>query len=112
MSTISPTTGLDSLTIRAAEYGDRDQLIRLAQRDSSEVPDGALVVGEIGGEIRAAVAVQNGRTIADPFSSTSDLIALLHARADQIARARRRRLRVVARSAQPSGWRSVGLREA
>ena len=92
------TTGLDELTIRAADYGDRDELIRLAQRDSSAVPDGALVVGEIGGSIRAAVAVETGRTIADPFTRTSDLVALLHTRADQIGRARRRQLHLVARS--------------
>jgi len=92
------TTDLDKLTIRTAEYGDRDELIRLAQRDATTVPDGALVVGEIGGRIRAAVAIESGRTIADPFSRTTDLVALLHARVDQITRARRRELRVVARN--------------
>ena len=43
------------------------------------------------GEIRAAVAVESGRAIADPFRPTADLVALLRARAAQIRRRRRRR---------------------
>ncbi len=96
MSTMTGT--IESMTIRPAGYGDRGQLIELAQRDSASVPDGALLVAEVDGSIRAAVAIGSGRTIADPFTATSDLLGMLHARADQLDRRRRKDLRLVAQS--------------
>ena len=110
---MSNTIGtIESMTIRAADYGDRAQLIELAQRDSSRIPDGALLVAEVGGSIRAAVAVQGGRTIADPFSPTADMIGMLHARADQLDRRRRKDLRIVASSAGNVGRIPLSARAA
>ena len=91
------------MTIRRATYGDRHALIRLAQRDSARVPDGPLVIGEVGGVVRAAVAVAGGAAIADPFHRTAELVALLRERAEQIRDARlgdgrRRPMRLVART--------------
>ncbi|MQA74764.1 MAG: hypothetical protein GEU88_10570 [Solirubrobacterales bacterium] len=92
------------LTIREAAVEDRDAVLRLAQRDSATVPAGRLLVGEVDGELRAAVALAGGEAIADPFRPTAELVALLRARAAQI-RGGVRGPRVVARTpvARPQG---------
>jgi hypothetical protein len=95
---ITQTKDVLQVTIREAHAGDAEALQRVAQLDSAELPTGALLVGEVGAELRAAVAIDSGRTIADPFNPTSELVALLHARADQIRRARSKPLRIVART--------------
>jgi hypothetical protein len=87
--------------IREATDADREALVRIAQRDSKLVPAGALIVAETGGELRAAVEIDTGRTIADPFRHTADLLGLLRARADQLRASRGRPLRVVAQTPAP-----------
>ena len=86
--------GLEPLAIRAATAADRMALLRLAQRDSAAAPAGTVLVAESRGAIRAALALESGRAIADPFQPTADLVALLRARA--AGRASRR--------AAHSGW--------
>jgi len=57
-----------------------------------------MLVGEIDGKILAAVPLNGGRAIADPFAATADLVDLLQARVELIspqrARVRRPRLRL------------------
>jgi hypothetical protein len=89
------------VTIREASFQDRDALRRLAERDSAPVPSGRLLLGEVDGELRAAVAVGGGDAIADPFHHTAELVDLLRARAEQIDS--RRSLRVIARSPALAG---------
>lgn len=89
MSNISLT---DTITIRAATPADRDRLSRLAQRDSATVPAGPLLVAESDGAIRAAIAVETGRLIADPFHPTAALAELLRTRAGSVRRPARLRL--------------------
>jgi hypothetical protein len=90
------------VTVRPADDADRDALRRLAGLDSAEVPPGRLLVADSGGELRAAVAIDTGVAIADPFHPTADLVALLRARALQLKAPERastgRRARVVLRS--------------
>jgi hypothetical protein len=76
------------VTMRVAGPTDRDAVARLAALDSQRVPAGELLVGEVGGEIRAAVPVAGGPAIADPFRLTGDVVALLRERAGQMAAAR------------------------
>ena len=90
--------GSGPVTIREASFEDGDALRRLAQLDSAEVPSGRLLVGEVGGELRAAVALAGGAAIADPFHHTAELVDLLRARARQIRGPSQRPLRVIARS--------------
>jgi hypothetical protein len=105
-----------SITIRHARDEDSAALKRLAQRDSSVLPCGELLVAAVGGELRAAVPVAGGETIADPFHPTAELIRLLSARAAQLRRAngtgpgsrvidvlRRRRRGSATLSPQPAG---------
>jgi hypothetical protein len=42
-------------------------------------------VAEVGGEIVAALAIETGSVIANPFRNTAQLVALLRLRADQLS---------------------------
>jgi hypothetical protein len=87
----------EAITIRTATDRDRTPLARLAQRDSRPVPGGPLLIAESEGSIRAALALDTGAVIADPFHRTRPLVDLLRARATQAA-PRDRGLRIVASS--------------
>jgi hypothetical protein len=78
------TSESDSITIRHARAQDADAIARLAQRDTADVPEGDLLVATVGGELRVAVSVERGETIADPFHPTSELVRLLTARSAQL----------------------------
>jgi len=71
------------ISIRAATTGDGPALARLAALDSAPVPFGPVLLAEVDGEPRAALSVDEGRVIGDPFTRTSELVELLrvHARA-------------------------------
>lgn len=74
-----------ALTIRMAVAADGVELRRLAYLDSALPLGGAKLVAELGGEIVAAVALDDGRVIADPFRHTADIVELLRVRAEQFA---------------------------
>jgi hypothetical protein len=78
-----------TFTIRDADAGDRPQLDRLAALDSSVVPPGSLLIGELDGRPAAALSLSDGAVIADPFLPTAELLTLMRGRARQCARARR-----------------------
>jgi hypothetical protein len=85
------------VTIRYARTADADALDRLAQLDSQSAPDGPVLVGDVGGEIWAAVSLSDYQVIADPFRPSGELAFLLVERARQLrsrdGRRRRRALR-------------------
>ena len=64
-------------------------LARLAQLDGAPRPVGAVLVAELDGEIVAAVPVEGGRAIADPFRPTAELVELLNTRTRKPASSRR-----------------------
>jgi hypothetical protein len=72
MNTIAPV-----ITLRRAAPDDELDVIRLAALDSAAVPPTPLLLGEVDGELRAAVSLRTGSAIADPFSRTADLVELL-----------------------------------
>jgi hypothetical protein len=74
------------VTIRDAVRNDVDALERLAQLDSARRPDYPLIVAEVGGEVRAAYSLSEGRSIADPFHRTAELVALLEVHSRQVDR--------------------------
>ena len=81
------------LQIRAATDADMPALVRLARLDSSRPPVGTIIVAEEGGVITAALAAEDGATIADPFRATAPVVAMLRLRADQLKpRSQRRTL--------------------
>jgi hypothetical protein len=78
-----------SLTLRLAVPADAEALDRLAQLDSRRAPRGAVLVAEVGGDLWAAMSIDDGHAVADPFRRTGELLALLAERARQIRRAGR-----------------------
>ena len=102
-TSIGRLDGRSPVTIREVNPDDRAELRRLAQLDSAAVPSGRLLVGELDGEVRAAVALTGGEAIADPFHRTAELVDLLRARAEQVRDGRA--LRVIARSPSIAGRR-------
>jgi hypothetical protein len=73
-----------TLTIRRASETDRSSLRDLAVLDSSHAPSGEVLVAQIGSELWAAVEVETGAAIADPFRPSGDLVELLRFRAQGI----------------------------
>lgn len=69
------------ITIRPEYPDDELALFRLATIDSSEAPTRPLLLAEVDGELRAAVAVHDGTAIADPFFPTVELVTLLRGHA-------------------------------
>jgi len=68
-----------------AEPADAAALSRLAQLDSAPSPEPVgVLVAEVGGELRAALPLDGGRAIADPFQRTAELVAMLRDRARQL----------------------------
>ena len=76
-------TSTASLTIRHAIAADEADLTRLAALDSSRVPSGELLVAELDGRLVAALSVDTGAAIADPFEHTAAIVDSMRA---QVAR--------------------------
>ena len=75
---------VDAIVIRPSYPDDGAALARLAGRDTATVPPEPLLVAERGGELRAALSLRDRSHVADPFSATQDLVALLRHRADSV----------------------------
>jgi hypothetical protein len=98
------TTGVDyrkeadmgnAITIRSATEQDRTALARLAALDEGAEPRGEALLALVDGELLAALPMDGGAPLANPFHPTAELVALLRVRAGQdgIARPRRGRAR-------------------
>jgi hypothetical protein len=74
----------DSVVVRLARLSDDRCLAELAQLDSGRVPELPALVAEVEGEVRAAISIENGSVIADPFHRTAGLVDLLALRAAQV----------------------------
>ena len=77
------------ITIRRA-HPEEPGVLRVAALDSARVPRSPLLVAEVDGEIRAALSLDDGASVADPFHSSLGLVDLLRARAAASERAPRR----------------------
>jgi hypothetical protein len=67
-------TSTASLTIRHANAADEADVARLAALDSSRVPSGELLVAQLDGNLVAALSVDTGAAIADPFEHTAAIV--------------------------------------
>jgi hypothetical protein len=74
-----------SVTLRFASPADQGPLARLAELDSTTPPAQPVLLAEVDGQLRAALALTDGTVIVDPFHPTADLIDLLRARARHLA---------------------------
>jgi hypothetical protein len=81
-----------TLTIRPADPTDLAGLNRLAELDSASPPTGEVLVAEVGGELWAAVELDSGTAIADPFRPSGELVELLRVHARGERRSARRAL--------------------
>ena len=86
------TSPIPSITIRPGYADDERALVRLAALDSaSGVPPAPLLLAEVDGELRAALSLDDGSVIADPFRPTAEVVALLRAAVTPAPRRRPRR---------------------
>lgn len=70
-----------SVTIRLALPEDTFAVGRLAALDSTDVPDGPLLIGLVDDEPWAVLALEDGAAVADPFRRSAEIVALLRERA-------------------------------
>jgi hypothetical protein len=77
-------TPVTRVTLRYAAAADAQRLSYLAELDSTVAPAGPALVAEIDGRIRAALPLDGGAPIADPFHRGSELLELLRLRAAQL----------------------------
>jgi hypothetical protein len=83
-----------AVTLRLARPDDARALERLAQLDSRSPPSADhTLVAEVDGNLVAALPLDGGRPIADPFRATAELVRLLQLRADQLKGTGRRSAR-------------------
>jgi len=78
-----------TLTIRPADLADLAGLDRLAALDSASPPTGDVIVAEVGGELWAAVEIDSGAAIADPFRPSGELVELLRLHLSESRRSER-----------------------
>jgi hypothetical protein len=79
LANLAPT-----VVIRAARGSDGAALRRLAELDSADVPTGDVLIAESGDEVVAALSVDTGARVADPFRRTADVVDLLAYRARKL----------------------------
>ena len=72
------------LTVRRAVADDAARLERLAALDSASLPRSPLLVAEMNGRLLAALPLDGGPSIADPFAPTAALVELLRLRSAQL----------------------------
>lgn len=87
------------ITIRRLGPSDEAAIERLAQVDSNERPEAPLMGAEVEGRLLIAMSIETGESVADPFSRTEELRALVGIRVAQI------------KGRRPAGkrsWRSGG----
>ena len=82
-----------NVTLRIADASDARRLRILAQLDSAPVPSGPMLIAEVDGHLRAALPLDGGEPIADPFRRSADLVELLRTRMAQLTGSERRRRR-------------------
>jgi hypothetical protein len=80
----SPEPFFSKVVIRHATAGDRTRLRRLAQLDSAQPLEGDTLVGEVHGQLVAALSLADGRSIADPFMLAQPILELMVLRARQL----------------------------
>ena len=90
----APST--EPVLIRRAVRRDLEALRSLADLDGTRstrvalqgaLDDGGVLLAEVGGAVRAALPLDGGRAVADPFVPTAGVTELLALRAGQLRRA-------------------------
>jgi hypothetical protein len=75
----------EEVTVRRLDpAADHTALVRLAGRDSADVPAGEIIGAEVDGSLVAAISLANRKVVADPFTPTDGIRSLLKLRAAQL----------------------------
>ena len=74
------------VNFRYAVPADAQALTELAQLDSSRAPRGDVIVADAGGELWAAVSLEDGHAVANPFRPSGELTWSLMERARELNR--------------------------
>ena len=87
-----------AVEMRRATVDDDRAVRRLAELDEMTPPQGDVLLAELDGRLVAALPLEGGRAVADPFTPTQEIVELLVLRAaalggDTHGRLRARRLR-------------------
>jgi hypothetical protein len=78
----------EPITIRHSTSRDRVAVAELAELDGRPAPVGETLLGEVDGKLWAAVGIDDGSAVADPFLPAADVVWLLQMRAEQERAAR------------------------
>lgn len=76
---------MNNLVIRPAATEDAFAVRRLAVVDSADPPTGSLLLAEVDGELWAALSLDTGAAVADPFRPSGDFVELLRLHAGSVA---------------------------
>jgi hypothetical protein len=74
---------MGDITIRRSNGQDQEAIDRLAGLDSKRAPEGRALLAFESGELVAAMPLDGGSPIADPFQRTAEIVDLLMLRAAQ-----------------------------
>ena len=80
-----------TLSIRFVHAEENPVVRRLAELDDAPPLEGDVLLALVDSQPVAALALHDGRVVADPFRPTADTVKLLSLRAGQLARWRARR---------------------
>jgi hypothetical protein len=73
----------EPITIRHSTGRDQVAVGELAELDGRPAPVGETLLAEVAGKLWAAVGVDDGAAVADPFLPAADVVWLLQIRAEQ-----------------------------
>ena len=90
---ISLSDSTESIVLRLATDIDAPTVRRLAALDDAPRLSGPVLLALVGGEPVAALALDDGRVVADPFRFTAEPVALLRLRAQHLKAPESRRHR-------------------
>lgn len=80
-----PQRTTPTISLRAAGSNDVRTVARLAALDSAPIPLGPVLLAEVDGQPRAAIALSDGHVVADPFARTAELVSLLRMHAGAVS---------------------------
>ncbi len=78
-----------NIVIRPATASDGAELERLAQLEGVASPRGQIILAEQGTVALAAISLEDGQVVADPFQRTALVVAMLRLRHEGLAPADR-----------------------
>jgi hypothetical protein len=70
---------------KLADLGRLDADLRTSERLAEGASDGSVLVAEVEDDLAAALVVDDGQVVADPFRPSAGIVELLRTRADQLA---------------------------